>query len=559
MFWYADTDSAGTGRWILIGDKTPGRLHSSGAANDMNEVSADNYMKPGIRTSRDWLRQSDLAWTRGCSVAVVLLAIAASSVVSNAQDPGPAPNITMEHLARGPIRDCRGDTWIIRKQKMDKLARWNGNGWESLKLPDGLIINTWPLVQCDSWERLWVFCEGRAEYPLCPVAIFDLAKRTWQEFPSYLAALEDQRSVAADFHFTRWCATCPVFGPHGEIAVPGEFDKPLRHYDGTQWNTHRCPQQVSSGVIQRFGRPFFDDSGTLYTTAEVRDTKAHETLPQVLAYINGTWTTSERPEPPPAEQTEVDLRKRPDWPKEADRPADASQDKGVAAVAVDQYDILWYWMLRDGQLYRNGLGLSAPQLLPGEKCSPTRNNDIEAAELLPGGSVMLLLSTMTWLVIRPRQPDMDTQVAVQMKDEDVAVIAISATPPGDYHYVWRLDKGPWNPPQKEPRAQLEDLKNGNHTVEVFALDQFLTPDQTSATVSFSVNVDIPARVARSIDDLRKRDYETRKAAYRRLLKVPDEALPALRAAQQGATNDTKWWIDATIQQIERNQAKTDLH
>jgi hypothetical protein len=47
------------------------------------------------------------------------------------------------------------------------------------------------------------------------------------------------------------------------------------------------------------------------------------------------------------------------------------------------------------------------------------------------------------------------------------------------------------------------------------------------------------------------DFSKREVAVDALARQPATALPALRKARETATDDQRWWIDATIQECER--------
>ena len=73
-------------------------------------------------------------------------------------------------------------------------------------------------------------------------------------------------------------------------------------------------------------------------------------------------------------------------------------------------------------------------------------------------------------------------------------------------------------------------------------------------MKFKITIDPAKQVRTLIARLSNCDFEKRKAAIKALSRQPDDSLPALKAARPKANDDQRWWIDAALQQIEREQA-----
>ncbi|MBX7258866.1 MAG: hypothetical protein K1Y02_21060, partial [Candidatus Hydrogenedentes bacterium] len=158
-------------------------------------------------------------------------------------------------------------------------------------------------------------------------------------------------------------------------------------------------------------------------------------------------------------------------------------------------------------------------------------------------------------VIKPREPAVDTKATVAKESIDSVRITMAAPETPEPRFVWRLDGGVWSLPQKDAEVRLASLSGGEHSFEVFALDKYLTPDPTSAVVTFSIDIDTGQQIAGWIEQLSSPDYDTRNSAVKALQQQPEEALKALRDAREKASEDAKWWIDVAIQHIERSQKK----
>jgi hypothetical protein len=59
-----------------------------------------------------------------------------------------------------------------------------------------------------------------------------------------------------------------------------------------------------------------------------------------------------------------------------------------------------------------------------------------------------------------------------------------------------------------------------------------------------------------IQKLADPNYATREKAVAALVRQTAAALPLLQSAREKAGPDQRWWIDAAIQQIEENLAKS---
>lgn len=125
-------------------------------------------------------------------------------------------------------------------------------------------------------------------------------------------------------------------------------------------------------------------------------------------------------------------------------------------------------------------------------------------------------------------------------------------PSGPHWFLWRLNGGEWSASQTANEMNLTALPPGNCCVEIQALDRHLQPSPPAAA-AFSIRVAPGAQIARWVSALLHGTEAAREAAVAGLIKQPDAALLALQAAYPSASEDGRWWLDAAIQQIQRNQ------
>jgi hypothetical protein len=140
---------------------------------------------------------------------------------------------------------------------------------------------------------------------------------------------------------------------------------------------------------------------------------------------------------------------------------------------------------------------------------------------------------------------------------DTVSITFSAKPERNCQFSWRLDGGAWASPRKDSVVRLVDLPGGEHMVEAYAQDEFLTRDPTPASATVTVEIKVEEQVAGWVADLSQSDFDKRKAAVQALKGIPDQALSALRAARSAASDDVKWWIDVAIQEVSKTQQSKD--
>ena len=82
------------------------------------------------------------------------------------------------------------------------------------------------------------------------------------------------------------------------------------------------------------------------------------------------------------------------------------------------------------------------------------------------------------------------------------------------------------------------------------MDTQLQVSARPSSAAFTIRPATPSQIARWVQTLLSGRDDDREAAARGLRKQPETALPLLRAARPGASEQGRWWIDAVLGQIE---------
>jgi hypothetical protein len=114
--------------------------------------------------------------------------------------------------------------------------------------------------------------------------------------------------------------------------------------------------------------------------------------------------------------------------------------------------------------------------------------------------------------------------------------------------AWR--QGPLTSSEQE--IVLDNLTNGPHDVEIRAYDELLRPSQ-SLKVAFEVKRDYQVEIRDLISLIKSYDLNQRETAARALVSIGPAAVPALTNLKEKAEPDLRWWIQAILDEIDRNK------
>jgi hypothetical protein len=97
------------------------------------------------------------------------------------------------------------------------------------------------------------------------------------------------------------------------------------------------------------------------------------------------------------------------------------------------------------------------------------------------------------------------------------------------------------------------------TIEARAIDERLNASATPAQAAFDLTIEPKRQIAGYVAKLENGDSSERTRAIPALQRQPAIALRALRTARETASNDQRWWIDAAIQEMERQRLRAPQH
>jgi hypothetical protein len=93
------------------------------------------------------------------------------------------------------------------------------------------------------------------------------------------------------------------------------------------------------------------------------------------------------------------------------------------------------------------------------------------------------------------------------------------------------------------------------TIEARAIDERLNVSATPAQAAFDITIEPERQIAGYVAKLENGDSSERTRAITALQRQPAIALRALRTARATANDDQRWWIDAAIQEMERQRLR----
>ncbi|MBV9865271.1 MAG: hypothetical protein JO316_07980 [Abitibacteriaceae bacterium] len=464
----------------------------------------------------------------------------------------PSPRVRAFQTVVGITQDKQRHLWAMLSLRARALNEWNGEQWLSHALPKTYKAESPSELALDKLGRVWLLPDSN----LGQTAIFDPAKPApvaWQIFASYNQALLAQRRevnghyvvlappqfarVRSEFRIHPFMA--PDYSRDGRICYRS-YIKQVRYYDGKVWHKWSAQQIYPTSkdhVIDMPAPPFFDHSGALCVHLDGDTWQWHEGS----GWQKHAYESDPRPEAKVPDPTSVEV------PRELIKQINNESSKRIG----DKTGTVW--LLWRKQLYKIRGNLYAPQFAAGE------NHPFLTANYLPqvfvDGRGNRFFKTgddpYNYAMLLHSMPPA-TRVQVKANAVDSFTLSFSSPTLGAKWFKWRLDKGQWSKPQTVSLVRLDALPGGRHEVQVAAIDRNLEVDPTPAVATLWVHIDPAQQVAHYITDLAATNYELREAAVRGLAKQPVRALTALQHALAKANDDTRWWIDAAIQQCQEN-------
>jgi hypothetical protein len=160
-----------------------------------------------------------------------------------------------------------------------------------------------------------------------------------------------------------------------------------------------------------------------------------------------------------------------------------------------------------------------------------------------------------YVIVNAGPPLLAVKMRASVEPSGIVKLHFETQAKGKVWFTWRIDGGAWNPPTTSAETVASGVENGQHRIEGAALDDRLQISPIPVAAEVAVHVDSQKQLAELLEQLKDPDYSVREAAVNALLRQPALALPLLQSARTKAGDDQRWWIDATIQQIQANAAK----
>jgi len=453
--------------------------------------------------------------------------------------------------------DAAGHAWTIPKNPPIALKEWDGLKWITHELPTGTNSRQIDCVMADAQDRIWVMPGSDQQ----PTNFFDSHSGQWRSFPTAMAAFLALKDNPPQFlHDKRYFYNPQYSADHKRIAYRSK-NWQVVYYDGTKWQnwkrfeiiaqnypnmggsnwdkwSHSLSMEQAYGFT--LGPPWFAVNGKLCVnisrdnfrdTWQMDDAGNWSKIAFKSRYPNDVWGEGQNHEEHPA-------------------PPDGCVTNQPDSIVVDNLGVTW--LTWQGGLYKCIPGFCVPVFGPDE-INPFRSKRmLREAFVDSQGNAFLQTAdaTMDWFIIRPKSPAPVTHIVMKRKDEDSFVARLDARTKLRVTFRWQLDDGPWQLIKANSLA-LDHLPNGQHVLNITAIDDQLNMDAVPATAKFETKIDPNRQMALLVAQLSERDFSKREVAVEALARQPVTALPVLRKARETATDDQRWWIDAAIQECER--------
>ncbi len=436
------------------------------------------------------------------------------------------------------VPDQHGHIWGFLSGDSPVISEWDGKTWTDHTLPEDFDPLQFWNFGVDSQDRIWLLytrCRG-------PVAILDPRRGKVESYPDFSVALQAQLAHRVSFHVQGNLFTVSTFTPGGRIGYRDPCG--LAHYfNGQAWQMWK-PQDIdptSRGIFD--GPAFFDRAGNFAVNIAGKTWEYTQTTGwRTTSFERGFGTDQERlaphaPPPPPG--------------CEISNPESVAQDR-----------LGTYWLTSHGRLYRAIPGLCVLQFSSEQRQPFGDSRTIKDALIDPQGNAFLETyfrahpDVGEYVIVDARPLLQQTKIHASVEASGIVRLHFETQVRGKVWFTWRVDGGAWTSPTESAETTVNWLANGKHRIEAAALNERLQIDPSPAAAEVAIQIDSQRQVAALIEQLKSPDYSRRDAAVAALIRQPALALPLLQSAREKAGPDQRWWIDAAIQQITENAAKT---
>lgn len=428
-------------------------------------------------------------------------------------------------------QDKQNHLWGMSDFAARQIREWDGVQWRSYALPADYEMRDYFYVCKEAMGRIWVMpqvANGK-------VIIANPNDGRWLTYPNFKTAMTTELAKWRPATFSKL-----GIGTGGWLEV--EFQAPNRivyrnaddgvdYFDGKTWQSWNA-KTVSAGEMEgdswRDG-PYFNSRG------------------QITANLGG-WIYSRNAKG--AWKLDEHAKSRRD--ERELQPPPGSGIENPQSIVKDREGTVW--IVKDRQLYKVKFGLCIPQIAPEER-NPFYDGRGLLAVYVDARGKKIFASGVEWsneYFFEPSRPAPDTDLNLQPAGEDDVTVTMSTPGQGKAWFRWRLDGKTWSPPQTGNEVQLRSMPAGRHVFEAAAIDKWLDIDPTPARVSFEINIEANAQIAKYLEMLKSGDDGAREKAVAALACQPERALPRLHAARADADENQRWWIDAAIQAAEKS-------
>ncbi len=428
-------------------------------------------------------------------------------------------------------RDSRGHLWGID----NPMREWDGGKWIARPLPPEVAEQSVSEWLADDRDRGWiVFSSGR-------VAVCDFATAKWQVFETVESALQAQLPAGVHLPNLDNPFLDPAYSTDGRCVIFRLPDR-LSYFDGSAW-CHWTVREIGGDAATVDGGPYFDQSGKLCFPLSGHVHQWDVEVEKWNAFSDPLGPKpSTRPVEPSTEQTQP------------------SPVKDPASVARDANGIDWI-VTRDGELKKLAPGVLISAFFQGEPHPFRKGMKVARALVDPAGNAWLELADswnfQRYIFIQGFLPP-DTKIDLRRIEGDTAELRFTVpnddvakkegAPPSPF-FSWQLDGGPWQRLSTKPDLTLTHLSAGRHRLLVRSFDAGLAVDPTPAVIEWETRIDPEQQHRTLLNELSAPTLARREAAAKSFRDQGAAVISFLETARSSASEETRWWIDAILQQI----------